>query len=104
MTALVDTDLLHDQFDGLPPDVLAQIRVAFAADMMRESAALVAATVARDPYTASRARHALDGLCGHFGAGLVMDLARGPLHDTAGRNAFEMAVARTVAAVDAALQ
>lgn len=97
--ALIDVELVHEQLDGLPGDVIAEICAAFAEDMATVEAALLTAASAGDEAGMRRARHSLAGLCGNFGAAPVIALAAQTLIAPAEREALQEAIAATIAAL-----
>lgn len=97
--SLADRALIAEQLGDLPAEVVAGILAAFAADCERCARDLLAATTAGDTVAAGRARHALRGICGNFGAARLIAVAEGPLHYEADRAAFRAVMARTLSAV-----
>lgn len=97
--ALVDPAMIAEQLGELPATVVAEILAAFAADCERCARDLLAATTADDTVAAGRARHALRGICGNFGAARLIAAAKGALHNEADRAAFRAVMARTLSAV-----
>lgn len=102
--ALIDTDLVHTQFDGLPDEVIAEICAAFASDLRETQTAVLSAVDRGDDVAMRRARHSLTGLCGNFGADRVVALAGKPLIAPAERAALHEAIEQTIAAVRGLLQ
>lgn len=100
---LVDHALIAEQLGDLPAGVLAEILAAFAADCERCARDLLAATAEGDVVAAGRARHALRGICGNFGAARLIAAAEGTLQNEADRAAFRAVMARTLDAVGVAV-
>ena len=100
---LVDHALIAEQLAGLPADLLSDILAAFGADCERCARDLLAATADGDAVAAGRARHALRGICGNFGAARLIAAAEGTLQDEADRAAFRSLAVRTLDAVGEAV-
>ena len=101
MTQLIDTEMARDQFEALDAETAALLVAAIEADFAEWGDKLLAA---RDDEALRRARHALKGLCGNFGATALEAAANAPLDTPAAREAFSACRAATVAAIVAAAQ
>ncbi|MDZ3830807.1 MAG: Hpt domain-containing protein [Sphingopyxis sp.] len=97
---LIDEALVREQFDALDPATTAELRDAIAADLRLWAGRLCAAWAAADAEGISRARHALKGLCGNFGATGIDALAAGTLETEPERVRLGQGVEETIAAIE----
>lgn len=96
---LIDPELTLSQFEALPPEIVAPLCEATGADLREWRSRLLEAVALDDPEGIRRARHALKGLCGNFGANAVMQCADGALHSAEARMHFHDCVEATIAAI-----
>lgn len=80
---LIDEGMVREQFDGLDPDTAALLRAAMADDLREWGRRLGDAWIQHDEEATSRARHALRGLTGNFGAARLMRIAEQERGDAA---------------------
>lgn len=88
MLSMIDQDITKAQFAAFPAEVSARLLTAAEADITNWSDQLVAAWMASDSEAASRARHALTGLCGNFGATRLLEMSATDLSAQDDRTAF----------------
>ncbi|WP_353228032.1 Hpt domain-containing protein [Novosphingobium sp.] len=96
---LIDPELTLSQFEALPPEIVAPLCDATAADLRDWGTRLLDAVAADDTDALRRARHSLKGLCGNFGAGAIMLRAEGDLRSADARAGFRDCIEATIAAV-----
>jgi HPt (histidine-containing phosphotransfer) domain-containing protein len=75
MLSMIDQAVTHAQFSAFPAEISARLLSAAETDINQWSDQLLAAWEADDSDAISRARHALKGLCGNFGASQLLELA-----------------------------
>lgn len=100
---LIDPELIAEQLGDLPPDLREAIAGAFAADLERWVGQLLDACASGDSLAAGRARHALRGIGGNFGAAALIRAADGDLTHETDRARLRTLAARTLDAVGAVL-
>jgi hypothetical protein len=88
MLSMIDQDVTKAQFAAFPAEISARLLSAAEADIANWSDQLLAAWVASDSDAVSRARHALKGLCGNFGATQLLAVAGSDLSLSEDRAAF----------------
>jgi chemotaxis protein histidine kinase CheA len=86
--SMIDQDVTKAQFSAFPADVSMRLLTAAESDLTTWSDSLLAAWAADDTEAISRARHALKGLCGNFGASKLLELALSDLTSHIGRADF----------------
>lgn len=96
---LIDGALVREQFDALDPDTVRLLRDALQGDLREWSGKLVSAWSAGDDAAISRARHALKGLCGNFGATALEAMAQQDLTGAAERVRLTGLAEETIAAI-----
>ena len=88
MLSMIDQDVTRAQFAAFPPDISARLLAAAEADIINWSDQLLAAWASADSEAISRARHALKGLCGNFGATKLLDMVGNDLSALDDRDAL----------------
>ncbi len=88
MLSMIDLAVTQAQFSAFPADVSARLLSAVDSDMTNWSDQLLAAWEADDSEAISRARHALKGLCGNFGASQLLEMAASDLSLSEHRQEF----------------
>ena len=96
---LIDAALVREQFDALDPATVRLLRDALQGDLREWSGKLISAWSAGDDAAISRARHALKGLCGNFGATALEALAQQDLAGEAERVRLTGCMEETIAAI-----
>lgn len=96
---IIDQDLTQDQLGELDSRTCAMLVEALERDFDSWTTRLVHAASAGDAQATRRARHALSGLCGAFGATGLMQACTGPLASHADRQALLAMNAATLAAI-----
>lgn len=100
---LIDPELIAEQLGDLPADLREAIAGAFAADLDRCVGQLLDACSVGDSGGAGRARHALRGISGNFGATPLIRAAEGDLTHETDRARVRTLAARTLDAVGTVL-
>lgn len=101
---VINRDLTQDQFCALDSQTCLLLVEAFERDFDSWTTRLVQAASVGDIQGTCRARNALSGLCGAFGAIELMQACTGPLASPADRQALLAMNAATLTAIrDAAL-
>lgn len=72
---LIDPGLVREQFGALDAEMAERLAAAMQADLRHWSLALVTGWRHSDDPAIQRARHALKGLAGNFGAAVLVDMA-----------------------------
>lgn len=98
---LIDIPLTREQFEVFDPEVVAALCAATQADLEEWSGRLLLACQNNDQDEVLRARHALKGVCGMYGAHALIELTTGPLDQASHRTRLETCVADTLAAIHA---
>jgi hypothetical protein len=75
MLSMIDQDVTKAQFSAFPAEISQRLLYAAEADITTWSDSLLAAWAANDSEAIGRARHALKGLCGNFGASRLMEIS-----------------------------
>jgi HPt (histidine-containing phosphotransfer) domain-containing protein len=88
MLSMIDQDVTKAQFSAFPAEISARLLSAAEADITNWSDQLLSAWEVGDSDAASRARHALKGLCGNFGATKLLMHAERDLSLAEDRAAF----------------
>ena len=96
---LIDIPLTQEQFDDFDAAVVNALCNATRSDLREWSARLLQAWATDDAEAISRARHALKGLCGNYGAQALMAMAAHPLTQAELRREFQSCVEATIAAI-----
>ena len=99
---LIETDVARAQFEALDRDTVTLLCDAIQSDFAEWSEALVAGWAERDDEAIRRARHALKGLSGNFGAVALETMAGSDLSLPQDAERFRRCVTDTVAAIIAA--
>ncbi len=100
---LIDIALTREQFDAFDAEVVAMLCDATQSDLEQWSGRLRLAWANDDQDGVARARHALKGVCGNYGAAALMALVDGPLVAADGAR-FSACVEDTIAAIRAVAQ
>jgi HPt (histidine-containing phosphotransfer) domain-containing protein len=98
---MIDEILSREQFTQLDPQTTARLVAAVESDLAQWTARLAQAASQGDVEGARRARHALTGLCGAFGAQALHQACAGPLADEQARGAMLATGQATIAAIRA---
>jgi HPt (histidine-containing phosphotransfer) domain-containing protein len=101
---LIDIALTREQFDAFDAEVVAMLCEATQADLQQWSGRLRLAWEQEDQDGVARARHALKGVCGNYGAAALMALAEGPILAPAAGDSLSACVEETIAAIRAVAQ
>jgi HPt (histidine-containing phosphotransfer) domain-containing protein len=96
---LIDAALVREQFDALDPATVRLLRDALQGDLREWSGKLASAWSVGDDEAISRARHALKGLCGNFGATALETVAQQDLTGEAERARLTGLAEETIAAI-----
>ena len=96
---LIDYPLTRAQFEDFDPAIVSLLCTATQTDLREWSARLLEAAAAGDAEAAGRARHALKGLCGNYGAQPLIDLSVQPLREADARAHFQACLEATIAAI-----
>lgn len=97
--ALIDIQHTREQFDAFDPEVVAALCEATQSDMQEWSCRLLVAWAADDKDGVLRAQHALKGVCGIYGADVLMALSAEPLQEAEARARLSTCVTGTIAAI-----
>ncbi len=98
---LIDVALTREQFDAFEPEVVAQLCDATQADLREWSDRLRLAWDTGDEIAAARARHALHGVCGNYGAEGLIALTDDPAPEPGAGERLSACVDATIAAIRA---
>jgi hypothetical protein len=96
---IIDDDLAQSQFADLDAQTTAMLVAAVEQDFTTWTDRLAHAAGAADGDATRRARHALSGLCGAFGATDLMQACTGPLASQSDRQALLAVNIATIAAI-----
>jgi HPt (histidine-containing phosphotransfer) domain-containing protein len=96
---LIDPELTLSQFEALPADIVAPLCEATKSDLREWGSRLLDAVAAGDAEAMRRARHALKGLCGNYGASALMLRDDSDLGGAAAQRDFRACIEATIAAV-----
>jgi hypothetical protein len=96
---IIDEELTRDQFAELDAPTTARLVAAVEDDFGTWASRLAGAAADDDAETLRRARHALAGLCGAFGANILQQASSGPLGTVQDRDAMLATARATVAAI-----
>jgi HPt (histidine-containing phosphotransfer) domain-containing protein len=101
---LIDIALTREQFDAFDAEVVTMLCEATQADLQTWSDRLRLAWETDDQDGVARARHALKGVCGHYGADALLELADEPILAPAAGERLSTCVQDTIAAIRAVAQ
>ncbi len=96
---LIDVALTREQFDAFEPEVVAQLCAATQADLREWRDRLRVAWDTADQTGAARARHALHGVCGNYGAEVLIALIDDPVPEPDADERLSACVEATIAAI-----
>ena len=96
---LIDLPLTRDQFDGFSADIVSALCAATQADLREWSGRLLDGWATNDAEAIGRARHALKGLCGNYGAQALIEISATPLDAPDTQAAFQYCVEATISAI-----
>jgi len=96
---LIDIALTRQHFDGFDDSVVAALCAATQSDLRTWSERLLDGWTAGDTDGIGRARHALKGLCGNYGAQGLIALIALPLQNAQSREALQACTEATIAAI-----
>ena len=96
---LIDLTLTREQFDGFDAHIVNALCAATQSDLREWSNRLLDSCAAGDTDAASRARHALKGLCGNYGAQQIVEMFALPLAEPGHQAAFRACVEATISAI-----
>lgn len=101
---LIDIALTREQFDAFDAEVVAMLCDATQSDLQSWSNRLRLAWETDDQDLVARARHALTGVCGNYGADALMALIAEPILAPAAGERLSACVEETIAAIRAVAQ
>lgn len=100
-TFSIDSGVVLTLLDGLDSATIELLLNAAETDMTESSEALIAAWQAGDSQGAARARHSLKGICGTFGATVLLGLSERDLADADSAAMLRHCCAETIKALRA---
>jgi len=97
---LINTQLIAELAEVLPPEELAATMARFAKELVAKHSVLEGALSNHDCETMCRAAHAMTGTCGTFGAMRLSELCRDLLEKCEDKTAHNPADAACIAQMD----